>query len=98
MHAQLRRLRGAGAEEAMAFFCSGLNRMTQDELRAGLSAAGFEIEFLLPRVRTEDLLRLTPQVLHAATARYPGCTLMDLVCRIVRVVARCPGGSVPGSG
>ena len=98
MHAHLRRLRGAGAEAAMTFFRGGLNRMTQEELRAGLSAAGFEIELLLPRLRTEDLLRVTPQVLHAVTARYPGCTLMDLVCRIVRVVARRPGGFASGAG
>ncbi len=75
---------------AMEFYQSALNRMSIAHMESFARAAGFEVEALVPRARTEDLMEVTQAVLSSVRKVYPFVTLNDLVCRVVRVVLRRP--------
>lgn len=66
----------------------GINRMSQSQLLGFIEDAGLEVRSLLPRVRTEDALVLDERILSQVRSRYPQAEPIDLLCRIVRVVAR----------
>lgn len=75
---------------AMEFYQSALNRMSISQMESFAREAGFEMEALVPRARTEDLMEVTQAVLNSVRRIYPFVTLNDLVCRVVRVVLRRP--------
>lgn len=66
----------------------GINRMSQSQLLGSIEDAGLEVRSFLPRVRTEDALILDERILSQVRSRYPQAEPIDLLCRIVRVVAR----------
>ncbi|MHA7813304.1 MAG: class I SAM-dependent methyltransferase [Phycisphaerales bacterium] len=78
-------------EYAATLVRDGINRMSQSQLLGHLEDAGLEVCSMLPRVRTEDALVLDEQILSQVRARHPQAQPIDLLCRIVRVVARKPG-------
>lgn len=90
MLAHLRRIRPQHADEAIGFFRHSLNRLTHASLARHIEDAGLVMSMFVPRARTEDLLLLDDAAWHQASAVHPGLSVMDLVCRIVRVVVRRP--------
>jgi len=76
--------------KAMEHYRRLLNRMTIADMEGVARDAGFEVLALVPRARTEDVLEITEELYRQARRVYPGITLNDLVCRMVRVVLRRP--------
>ncbi len=66
------------------------SRATQSQVRDAVTAAGLAIDAWLPWVSTEDVLRLTPEILSQCRRRFPGMHADDLVGRIVRFTAHRP--------
>ncbi len=74
----------------------GINRMSHSQLLGYIEDAGLEVRSFLPRVRTEDALILDERILSQVCSRYPQAEPIDLLCRIVRVVARKIGNPEKG--
>ncbi|MCB9851426.1 MAG: methyltransferase domain-containing protein [Phycisphaerales bacterium] len=91
--AYLAQFRANETMSALAYYDNCLNRMTLADLEIYARDAGFEILALIPRTRTEDLIAVDADLMSAARRNYPGVTINDLVCRIVRVVLRRPARS-----
>ena len=77
-------------KDAVSFVHRAINRMTQQQMLGYAHDAELEIVAFLPRIRTEDLLSLTPQIVNGVRALYPLASPSDLAARIVRVVVRKP--------
>ena len=75
-------------KDAVSFVHRAINRMTQQQMLGYAHDAELEIVAFLPRIRTEDLLSLTPQIVNGVRALYPLASPADLAARIVRVVVR----------
>lgn len=90
MLAHLRRLRPDYASEAMDFFRHALNRLTHAALARHIARSGLVLSMFVPRARTEDLLLLDESAWGEACGLHAELSVMDLVCRIVRVVVRKP--------
>ena len=88
----LQQFRSNETERALGYYDNCLNRMTIVDLNEFATSAGFETLAVIPRTRTEDLIRVDAKLLNAAQQNYPGTTLNDLISRIVRVVMRRPNG------
>ncbi len=63
------------------------SRATQSQVRDATVAAGLVVDAWLPWVSTEDVLRLTPEILTQCRRRFPGIHADDLVGRVVRFTA-----------
>lgn len=66
------------------------HRLTQRQVRTVFEDAGLVLEAWLPHPRTEDLLQLSPELLEACRRGHPDVEVVDLVSRVVRLVARKP--------
>lgn len=88
----LREIRPGEAEQALRFYREALNRMTLEDLRAAILAAGLEIVALIPWHDRGLVPRLDPAVLAEVRRHYPAATAADLLATFVAVVARRPGG------
>lgn len=77
-------------EAALAFHDRALGRYTIAGTRRAAERAGLEVLLLLPRARTEDLLKLDAATLEAARRHHPELEVVDLVSRMVRLVLRRP--------
>lgn len=86
----LQQFRPNETERALRYYDESLNRMTIADLDGFATSAGFEVLAVIPRTRTEDLIRVDAKLLDAAQQNYPSITLNDLISRIVRVVLRRP--------
>ncbi|GJM25614.1 MAG: hypothetical protein DHS20C16_20290 [Phycisphaerae bacterium] len=86
--AYLNQFRPQEATRALSYFDNCLNRMTIADLNEYATSAGFEILTVIPRTRTEDLVRVDANLLTAAKRNHPTISLNDLISRIVRVVLR----------
>ncbi len=75
-------------DKALDFYHRQLNRLSINDVKNLALEAGFEIVALLPRSRTEDIMKITPVIYEQAKRNYPYIELNDLVCRVVRVVLR----------
>ncbi len=74
--------------DAASFVHRAINRMTQQQMLGYARDAELELVAFLPRIRTEDILLLTPGIVDGVRAMYPLATAADLAARIVRVVVR----------
>ena len=72
--------------DAAEFVERAINRMTQAEVVRFAEAAGLRVAAALPRLRTEDLMRVDERLLRVAQSRFPSCTIADLATRIMRLV------------
>ncbi|HNO79478.1 MAG TPA: methyltransferase domain-containing protein [Phycisphaerae bacterium] len=88
----VQQFRSNETERALGYYDNCLNRMTIADLNGFATSAGFETLAVIPRTRTEDLIRVDAKLLNPAQQNYPGTTLNDLISRIVRVVMRRPNG------
>lgn len=75
---------------AIEFYRHGLNRCTISDIENALNECGFQEVQMVPRSRTEDVLLLDQNILEQARENYPGVTVLDLSCCVVRLVARRP--------
>lgn len=89
----LAQFRPAERTRALAYYDTRINRMSLADLTVIARGVGFETLALVPRTRTEDLMQVDATLLAAAERNYPGVTLNDLICRVVRVVLRRPADS-----
>ncbi len=76
--------------DAASFVRRAINRATQAEMLGFARDAGLEILAHLPRLRTEDALMLTDDIIAGVRAGFPHATAADLTGRIVRLVLRRP--------
>ncbi len=88
--AYLKQFRPMEVNLALAYFDNSLNRMTIADLNAYATSAGFETLAIIPRTRTEDLIKIDAKLLAAAERNHPTITPNDLISRIVRIVLRRP--------
>lgn len=75
-------------EWSASFVRDQINRMTHADLLAHAQQAGLQVEAFLPRVRTEDVMLLNHDTLHAIRRMDDRPTIADLTARMVRVVFR----------
>jgi SAM-dependent methyltransferase len=76
--------------QALRFYRESLNRMTHDELRASIVAAGLELLAVIPWFDRALLPRLTPDILAEVRRTYPTAGVEDLLATFVAVIVRRP--------
>ncbi len=86
----LKQFRPKESNRALNYFDNCLNRMTLADLKKHATSTGFETLAVIPRTRTEDLIKVNANLMVAAQRNHPTITLNDLISRIVRVVLRRP--------
>jgi len=76
-------------EKAMAFYESGLNRMTIFDLKQYIKESGFELLAFIPYIKEQHVRILDEKIIKIAKINYPTSTVEDLISsRIVFVVKK----------
>lgn len=83
----VREFRPEEEDSAMAFFRSGLNRMTRSQLIGSLKEANFEIRSIIPFSREQHIRMVDRDVLEQCRKNYPDMEMGDLCSPRTLVIA-----------
>ncbi|MEO8436824.1 MAG: class I SAM-dependent methyltransferase [Chloroflexota bacterium] len=81
-------IRPSEVDQALRFYHESLNRMTQVDLRAAITAAGLETVAVVPWFDRRLVPRLDAAIIAEVRRTYPTAVVDDLLATFVAVVAR----------